>query len=88
MRNLDSIFFDQEVYKVGWKIKTLTMIIKLVHISRFCRFINIFVFQEHDSNCQIENEERADNDTEQEVDVHKGSRISIFIDICDINPAF
>jgi hypothetical protein len=45
------------------------------------RLIEIFIFQKHDSNCQIQNEERTNDDTKQKVESNEPALISININV-------
>lgn len=48
----------------------------------------LLVLQQHDSNGKIKHEERADNNTEEEVDLHEGFVIGISVHVGHVNPAF
>ena len=50
--------------------------------------VEFFVFHEHDCDGQIEQEEGADDNTANEIQVDDDAGVDVFVDVHDGGPAF
>jgi hypothetical protein len=79
---------DDELDEALGETNLLSVLMEVLQVLRtLLRLVQVFVLKKHDSDCQIQHEEGADNDTEQEVEVDKPCLIGISIDVADVDPS-
>ena len=51
-------------------------------------FVQLLILHQHDSDCQIKEEERADDYAQDEVHYNEPGSVSILVNIHDLGPTF
>ena len=89
MADTDIVLVNDEINEGVRETNLLS--VDMVLSNFICIFLfflsKLIVFQKHNGNCQIQNEERANDNAKEEVDIHNPANVSISIYICYVYPA-
>ena len=86
------MLLHQELYQLWLTFQTWNCSTELAELLVVIRvlvlLVKFFVFHQHDCDCEVQQEERIDNDAADEVENDEEAAGGVFVDVHDFGPAF